>query len=61
LAPNREDIRQTLKPDFQTFADRLFGGGEYSLSFEGDPRRLLKVGLKASRAFAVEELLQNLS
>jgi hypothetical protein len=61
LAPNREDIREAVKADFQAFADQLFGAGEYSLSFEGDPRRLLKVSLKASRAFAVEELLQNLS
>jgi hypothetical protein len=61
LAPNREDSRVAAKPDLQAFADRLFGGGEYSLSFDGDPRRLLKVSLKASRAFAVEELLQNLS
>ncbi len=61
LAPNREDIREAVKPEFQAFAERLFGGGEYSLSFDGDPRRLLTVSLKASRAFAVEELLQNLS
>ena len=61
VAPNREDIRQAVNPDFQAFADRLFGGDEYSLSFDSDPRRLLKVSLKASRAFAVEELLQNLS
>ena len=61
LAPNRDDTRVAAKPDFQVFADRLFGGAEYSLSFDGDPRRLLKVALKATRAFAVEELLQNLS
>jgi hypothetical protein len=61
LAPNREDFRLAVKPDFQAIADRLFGADEYSLSFEGDPRRLLKASLKASRAFAVEELLQNLS
>jgi hypothetical protein len=61
LAPNREDIRQAVKPDFQALADRLFGENEYSFSFDNDPRRSLKISLKASRAFAVEELLQNLS
>jgi hypothetical protein len=61
LAPNREDIRVAVKPEFQAFADRLFGAGEYSMSFDGDPRRLLKVSLKGSRAFAVQELLQNLA
>ena len=61
VAPNRAETREALKPDFQTFAVRLFGGDEYSLNFDTDPRRLLKASLRASRAFAVEELLQNLS
>jgi hypothetical protein len=61
LAPNREDVRLAVKPEFQAFADRLFGGGEYSLSVDGDPRRSLKVSLKTSRALAVQELLQNLA
>jgi hypothetical protein len=61
LVPNRGDIREAVDPDFQAFADRLFGGGEYSLSFDSDPRRLLRVSLKASGSFAVQELLQNLS
>jgi hypothetical protein len=60
VAPNRQDIQAAAKPDFQAFADRLFGGSEHTLFFDSDPRRLLKVSLKASRAFAVQELLQNL-
>jgi hypothetical protein len=60
LAPNSEATRATLNAEFQAFSERLFGGGEYSLSFGSDPRRLLAVSLKASRAFSVEELLENL-
>jgi len=60
LAPNREETREALEPDFRAFAGKLFGGDEYSLSFEDDPRRLLTASVKTSRSFAVEELLENL-
>ena len=47
-------------PNFRHFSDRLFSGSQYSLSFGDDPRRLLAVSLKASRAFTVGELIENL-
>ena len=61
LAPNREETRKALEPDFRAFSGKLFGGNEYSLSFGTDPRRLLSVFLMTSRPFAIEELLENLS
>ncbi len=61
LAPNHEETRDALMPDFQRFAEALFAGSTYSLSFESDPRRLFGVFLKGSRSFAVEELLDNLA
>jgi len=61
LAPNREETRNVLRSDFQKFAEMLFAESTYSLSFESDPRRLLGVFLKASRSFAVDELLDNLA
>jgi hypothetical protein len=61
LAPNREEIREALTPDFQTFAEKLFEGSDYSLSFEDEPRRLFRVFLNASRSFTVHELLNNLA
>ncbi len=61
LAPNHEETRDALTPDFQRFAETLFAGSTYSLSFESDSRRLFGVFLKASRSFAVEELLDNLA
>jgi hypothetical protein len=60
LAPNTPATRDALNTEFQAFSQRLFGGSEYSLSFGSDPRRLLAVSLKASRAFTVGELLENL-
>lgn len=59
LAPNTAATREALNAEFRAFSERLFGGSEYSLSFGSDPRRLLAVSLKASRAFTVGELLEN--
>lgn len=60
LAPNREETRASLQGDFEAFADRLFQGNEYSLSFESDPRKLFRVHLKASRALSIADLRRNL-
>jgi hypothetical protein len=68
LAPNTPDTREALKPEFQAFAEELFGGCEYSLSFgsesssaeSADRRRLLTVFLHAARSFTVEDLMENL-
>jgi hypothetical protein len=60
LAPNTAATREALNAEFQAFSSRLFGGSEYSLAFGDDPRRLLAVSLRASRAFTVGELIENL-
>lgn len=68
LAPNTAATREALRPEFQTFAERLFGGNEYSLSFgsesssaeAADPRRLLTVFLQAANPFTIEDLADNL-
>ncbi len=60
-APNREETREALKPDFHSFANQLFGKNEYSLSYGSDPRRLFTVSLKTSQAIPVTELLVNLA
>jgi hypothetical protein len=69
LAPNTAATREALRPEFQAFAEKLFGGNEYSLSFGSespsaefaDPRRLLTVFLHATRPFTIEELMDNLN
>jgi hypothetical protein len=60
LAPNVESVRAAVEPDIQTFAAKLFGHSEYTLSFNTDPRRLLSATLHASRQFSVGELLKSL-
>jgi hypothetical protein len=61
LAPNREQTRTAVVPEFKDFFDQLFRGAEYSLSYSEDPRQLFGVTAKASRPFSAAELLANLS
>lgn len=60
LAPNNEPTRAAVEPDLKTFAAKLFGHSEYSLSFNTDPRRLLSATVHASRQYSIGELLNNL-
>jgi len=60
LAPNREETRQCLDPEFRAFFDVLFRGSDYVMSYDTDARRLLRVIVKASRIFSVSDLIKNL-
>lgn len=60
LVPNSEETRQALKPMFESFSHRLFGGRDYSLAYESDPRRLFTVFLRAAEPVEVTTLLANL-
>jgi hypothetical protein len=60
LAPNTEASREASRAEFQAFSQLLFGGGEYSLSFGEDPRRLLSVSLHSTHLLTVDELIANL-
>lgn len=61
LAPNRDATREAFHSDFETFFKKLFRGGEYSLSYANEPRRLFGVTAKSSRTFATSDLLANLN
>lgn len=61
LAPNREETFEALKPELEAFFRKLYGGNGFSFGYGGDPRNLFSVAVKASRCFAAEELLKNLS
>ena len=61
LAPNTEATRIAARPDFDAFFTQLFGGAEYSLSYDGEARRLFTASVKASRPFTVADLLKNVS
>ena len=60
LAPNGDATREALQSDFQAFFDKLFRGGEYSLSYTSEPRNLFGVSTKSARSFATADLLANL-
>jgi len=61
VAPNREETRKEFDSDFKNFAEALFGGNAYSLSYDIDPRKLLTVSLKAQQSFTAAELLENVT
>lgn len=60
LAPNSEPTFAEARPDLQRFAERLFGGPQYSLTHNPDPRKLFGVSIKASDSFSLTTLLKNL-
>jgi len=63
LASNRAETFEAAQPDLDAFARKLFGGAEYSLTYDSkrDPRSLFSVTLKSARAFSAPELLRNLA
>ena len=61
LAPNNDASRAAASPEFQALAGKLFQGGEYSLDYQQDPRRLFGVLMKSCEKLSTSELLQNLS
>jgi hypothetical protein len=61
LAPKNPATREAIQPELAPFLQKLFAGGEYSLSYDDSPRNLLSVLAKSADTFAVEGLLQNLA
>ena len=61
LGPNTAETREAIQLELATLLQKLFAGGEYSVSYENSPRNLFSVSVKSSGTFTVDELLQNLS
>jgi hypothetical protein len=61
IAPNCDETREALHSDFQFFAQHLFHGGDYSLAYPSDRRRLFGVSLKSAERFSVTDLLETLA
>jgi len=61
LAPNSDVTREAMASDLQAFSQKLFRGGEYSMSYGSDPRKLFAVSLKAAYPIPLTELLEKLS
>lgn len=61
MAPNRDDTRAAVKPEFDAYVRMLLRGSDYSLSHGSDPRALFGMHLKSSQSFSVDDLLANLA
>ncbi len=60
LAPNSDETFATLKPELETFLQKLFGGNGFALEHDPNPRQLFSVTVKASRTLSPDELLKHL-
>ena len=60
LAPNVDQTREVLEPELRTFFQKLFGGREYSLQCDRDPRRLFSLTVQAAQPITSAALLKNL-
>jgi hypothetical protein len=61
IAPNCDATREAVHADFQLLAQHLFHGGDYSLAYPADRRRLFGVSVKSAGRFSVTELLESLT
>ena len=60
IAPNSGETRDAADPEMKAFAQKLFGGGKFSVSYDSEQRRLLRVFLKSEQPFSVADLLKSL-
>ena len=60
LAPNSDATRIAAQPELHALFGKLFGGADYALTHETEPRRLFTARVKTTKTFSVPELLANL-
>jgi hypothetical protein len=60
LAPNNDATRIAAQPELHALFGKLFGGADYALTHETEPRRLFTARVKTTKSFSVPELLANL-
>jgi hypothetical protein len=60
IVPNNTETFTALEADLKSFFEHLYKGAGYELSHRPDLRERFRVDVKASAAFDVETLLQNL-
>ena len=61
LVPNTAETFAALEPDLKAFFNQLYGGAEYTLAHNADPRERFTANIKTSASFDVVTLLKNLS
>lgn len=60
LAPNTDKTFNEIKPDLENLAETLFGGAEFVLIHNKDPRGRFSVQIKTPVGFEIKTLLKNL-
>ena len=61
LVPNTAATFAVVEPNFRSFFSQLYGGAEYTLFPNGDPRERFTLTLKTASSFNVDTLLKNLA
>ncbi len=61
LAPNTAAAREGVKAELTPFLKELFGGSEYALSFNDDPRSLLQARAQVQSSYSSVDLFKNLT
>ena len=59
-APNTERTFRALEPDLEDLARALYGGADFTLRRNTDPKQRFTVQIKTRSAFEIEALLKNL-
>lgn len=60
VAPNSEETFREVRPELEKLAGRLYGGSEFSLDHNPDPRERFSVHIRTPRVLEVGALLENL-
>lgn len=60
VAPNTEETLRAVKPELEELARTLYGGAEFALGHNPEPRQRFSVFIKTPRALEVGTLLKNL-
>jgi hypothetical protein len=61
IAPNTEATRAAFEPELKAFCASAFGGADYSVRYEDDPRKRFGVTLATSKPIPADQLLVNLT
>lgn len=60
VAPNTNETFRAVKPELEGLARALYGGAEFALDHDPDPKQRFSVFIRTQRAFEVNTLLKNL-
>jgi hypothetical protein len=60
LAPNTEETFQAVRPDLAHLARAMYGGADFTLEREADPKKRFSVQLKTAVSLEIRALLKNL-